>query len=32
MAGILVDYHVGNSHYACHNVLGLTAQTKKFTC
>ncbi|MET9081925.1 hypothetical protein ACIPX0_01665 [Streptomyces sp. NPDC090075] len=32
MAGVLVDYHVGGSHYVWHNVLGLTVETKKKSC
>ena len=32
MAGITVEYHVGDSHYLWHNVLGLAVETKKPTC
>ncbi len=32
MAGITVVYHVGDSHYLWHNVLGLAVETKKPTC
>ncbi|WP_405972457.1 hypothetical protein OG496_24870 [Streptomyces sp. NBC_00988] len=32
MAGVLVHYHVGDSDYVWHNVLGLTVETKKKSC
>ncbi|MFD4507909.1 hypothetical protein [Streptomyces sp. NPDC058457] len=32
MAGILVRYHVGDSTYVWHNVMGLTVETKKKKC
>ncbi|MCX4853819.1 hypothetical protein OG426_54170 [Streptomyces canus] len=32
MAGVLVQYHVGDSDYVWHNVLGLTVETKRASC
>ncbi len=32
MAGVQVQYHVGDSDYLWHNVLGLTVETKKSSC
>ncbi|MFE2212123.1 hypothetical protein ACFW93_09080 [Streptomyces canus] len=32
MAGVRVQYHVGDSDYVWHNVLGLTVETKKSSC